>query len=82
MKGVDVNANESDGWTALHHICRNYPHENMINIIQLLIEKGVDASLETKTGNTALEILNLYYSQKNKSKLVKIMIDAILKNTK
>lgn len=61
-KGVDVNARDNKGATALHSAA---PRENKINVVKLLIAEGADInardnegdsplSVALKTGNTAV----------------------------
>ena len=46
-KYVHINEKSSDGWAALHYLCKNYPHENPIELVNLLIENGIDINAKT-----------------------------------
>ena len=46
--GVDVNPQDSDGWTALHFACQNYD----IEICQLLIDNKASIDIKDSEGST------------------------------
>ena len=48
-EGVDVNAKEKDGWTALM-----YAAGGSLNIVKLLIESGANVNMKDENGWTAL----------------------------
>jgi uncharacterized protein len=48
--GVDINAKEAKGWTALHFAVQSF----LPDIIQLLIEKGANVNIQDNYGNTPL----------------------------
>ncbi len=55
--GAEINATDSDGWTALMYAAR-FQEES--GIVKLLLSKGADCSLRNKFGITALTIAVLY----------------------
>ena len=52
FEGVDVNAKDSDGWTALMYAAQ----QGHVEIVNLLLKKGADISLKNNDGNTADEL--------------------------
>jgi len=52
-----------------------YPHDNLICLVRLLIEKGVDVSVKDPEGWTLLHLLCRNYSNNNLIELVKLLID-------
>ena len=52
--GIDINQQNSEGWTVLHFASAAYPE----GLQELLIEKGADAELQTKFGRTAADLLS------------------------
>ncbi|KAK6126550.1 hypothetical protein DH2020_039718 [Rehmannia glutinosa] len=58
-KGIDVNAKDVDGYTALHCAVES----GQADLIELLVKKGVDLEARTNKGVTALQIAeSLQYS--------------------
>ncbi|MCL2175194.1 MAG: ankyrin repeat domain-containing protein [Treponema sp.] len=53
--GINVNQQNSYGWTALHFACASYPAGPQ----STLIEKGANQNLKTKFGRTAADLLAL-----------------------
>ncbi len=53
--GIDVNATDTNGWNALHNLCRYYGHKNeLIDLIKLLEENSIDMEARTNEGYSAL----------------------------
>lgn len=52
-KGADVNAQDKEGWTPLHHVCFDFV-ENL-KLAKLLINNGADVNIKNKKGETALD---------------------------
>lgn len=64
--GVDINAQDKWGCTALHHVA----YFNYDNIVKLLLEYGADYLLKNSDGDTALNL-----AEKNNSvEAIKILI--------
>jgi serine/threonine-protein phosphatase 6 regulatory ankyrin repeat subunit B len=53
-RGVDVNAPQKNGWTALHWAA----FSGNVKAAQLLLDHGANANLETDKGETALHIVS------------------------
>lgn len=53
-KGVNVNAKDREGWTALHHMCCL----SRTNIAKVLIKAGADVNAKTNAGFTPLSFAN------------------------
>ncbi|OWY98570.1 hypothetical protein PHMEG_00030633, partial [Phytophthora megakarya] len=51
-RGIDVDAHNEDGWTALH----NAVHNGHTDIILALLEGGADVGARSNNGNTALHL--------------------------
>eukprot|EP00727_Mastigamoeba_balamuthi_P005715 m51a1_g1763 putative ankyrin repeat-containing protein (789) ;mRNA; r:291588-295876 len=49
---IDVNAQDEDGWTALHHACDKWQNENWL--LLLLRNPGANANCRNRDGNTVL----------------------------
>lgn len=47
MTMINLKHKDTNGWTALHYLCRYYTHQdNLVDLVQLLIDKGVDVGAE------------------------------------
>lgn len=51
-RNIDINCQDSDGWSALHHGA----HKGCINVVQILIEHKADCKLTNNNGFTPLEL--------------------------
>ncbi len=56
---VDVNAQDKNGLTALHHLS-SCGYENIANIVKMLIENGAKVNMPTLKGRTALIEASMY----------------------
>jgi ankyrin repeat protein len=54
--GVDVNAVDGDGKTALHHATTRADEPCALELIQLLVEAGCPRAVRDKNGQTALDV--------------------------
>lgn len=72
-KWVDLNAKLPDGRNVIHLLCRYYTHDNLIDLITILIENGVIAD-QYDDGWNALNFLSSYYGHGNLVDLVKLLI--------
>lgn len=73
-KGINVNY-RNDGWSALLLLSRYYSHTNLIEIIQMLVNKNVDVNFQHENGWNALPILFQYYEHENLIDIIQILID-------
>lgn len=63
---VDVNATSpNDGMNALLKLSKNYGHDNLIQLVKPLIERGIDVNATDPDGWNALHNLCRYYGHKN-----------------
>ena len=74
-KGVKVNAKTTNGWTALHQLCRLYTNENLVEIVRLLVENGADVNAKSLKGKTALHRLCENYTNENLVEIVRLLIE-------
>lgn len=59
---VDVSARDpKDGMNALLKLSRNYGHDNLIQLVELLIERGIDVTATNTDGWNVLHNLCRYY---------------------
>lgn len=59
---VNINAlDRKDGMNALLKLSRNYQHDNLIQLVQPLIERGIDVTAIDPNGRNALHYLFRYY---------------------
>lgn len=56
---IEVNYSDGEGWNALQFLCRYYPHDNLIEIITILRERGIGTKLKLENGWSALQSANL-----------------------
>ncbi len=71
---IDVNHKDQDDWNPLHYLCRYYEHENLINLILLMIKKGINLKAKTKEGFTALTLMNQNPAASKLSKFNEIVL--------
>jgi len=74
-KKVDLNARNERGWTPLHHLCRYYRHDDLLDVIVLLKARGVNLTAETKEGHSASYLLKAvyWYPPKDRDKIIEIL---------
>jgi ankyrin repeat protein len=58
----------------LHLLCENYRHDDLIDIVRCLLEKGANIQLRDLTGATALHRLCQHFPGKNLKEIVEIFI--------
>ena len=73
-KGVDVNAKNKDGETALHYACRYLGRT--IEITELLIKNGADVNALNNNGESALMYLCCGLYCHKRKELVQLLIDS------
>lgn len=70
-EGVDINYQDSRGWTAIMHACYTYDKrdiDNSCDILELLVDKGADLSVKYNRGwDCGAIILKILYSKNKKS---------------
>lgn len=71
---IDVNYSDGEGWNALQFLCRYYPHDNLIEIINILRERGIDTKLKLENGWSALQTLCQFYPHQNLIDIIQILI--------
>jgi len=54
---VELNAIDFNKKTILHHLCEKYQNSSLVNIVQLLIEKGIDINAKDSYKETAVQHL-------------------------
>lgn len=71
--GVEINARDEEGGTALHHLAQDYFHKSGHDeVARLLIAAGADVSLEDKSGQTAWS----YAEENNREALAAVLHQA------
>jgi ankyrin repeat protein len=72
-RGLDVNAQEKDGWTSLH--CAAF--KGRVEVAQFLLDHGANATLETKEGETALHLVSQgeYDSEEHGIGIARLLLD-------
>ena len=53
--GIDLNAKDDDGWTALHFACNRGQTETVQMILKNWKEFGIDIKAQDNQGRTALD---------------------------
>ena len=71
---VDINATDpSNRMNALLKLSRNYGHDNLIELVQPLIERGIDIHATDPNGVNALHNLCQYYVHENLVDLIRLL---------
>lgn len=65
-KGVDINAQDKLGWTALHSAIWS----NKIKSVELLFKLGADVGMKTTTGDTAMSLA----AHKSNIRIIKLLV--------
>jgi ankyrin repeat protein len=55
-------------------VCQYYDKENLIDIVQLLIEKNIDVNCKQDEGWNALHLVCYYYSKSRLFDLVRLLV--------
>ena len=63
-----------NGFNALMFICRFYRSENLIDCVQLLVNRGINLEAREKDGRTALDFLCLNYKSNNLVDILLLLI--------
>ena len=56
----EINAKNSEGWTALHIACINSKAFSSIEMVDLLLKNGADPNTKNNHGNTPLHFASAY----------------------
>ena len=75
QKGTYVNIADGFGMAPLHHLCKKYQHENLIDLLRLLIENGADVNAKTKFRETPLFHLCWNYKKDNLMEIVQLFVE-------
>ena len=65
----------SNDWNVLHTVCRCYVHDDLIQIVRLLIDKGIYNNDLEECGNNALNYLCYNYPHSNLVDIIQLLID-------
>ncbi len=75
LSGIDVNAKNYEGKTALHILCQYNQNKNLIDIIQLFIDNGVDVNAEdNEHGRTVLHDTCQIYENEDLIDVLRLLI--------
>lgn len=70
---VDVHVKLEFNNTLLHTLCGYYKEENLIDLVQLLLEKGAEVNTENQFGATPLHYLSSYYKNDNQEEILQLL---------
>jgi len=56
-ESVDINTTNSSGWGPIHFLCKSYGDRDLIDMIQLLINRGANVDAKTDTRRNSLHLL-------------------------
>ncbi|KAI9557856.1 hypothetical protein GHT06_014607 [Daphnia sinensis] len=73
-RGINVNAQDTNGCNALHILCENNSNENLTSIMELLIRREIDINAKDACGNNALHVLCQFNSSGNLLDAIKVLI--------
>lgn len=76
MDLTDINAKNSQGWTALHIAAANSSIASTISTVQWLIDMGADINAPTEIGYTALHIASRNSRHNSNNDTVQLLIKA------
>ena len=72
---LDINATSPYGFNALMFLCLLHRHEDLINCVQLLVNRGINAEAKGKEGENALQLLCQNYDGKNLRDIATVLIN-------
>jgi len=79
VKGVRLDSVNSYGYSALSLLCRYYPHNFLIDCVQLLIDHEVNVDKLDRNERTALQLLSEYYKGDNLIEIASLLVSKILR---
>lgn len=74
-KGVDLNAKDSTGATAIHYLCKNYMEKDLIDLLNKFVQIGVDLGIVGPDGWTALHYVSRYYDHENLVEVIQLLTE-------
>ena len=73
--GIDLNAKDNSGWTALHMACYHGQTETVQTMLNNWKEFGIDINAQINQSQTALDLINHYnYESQESNQIRKILI--------
>ena len=73
--GIDLNAKDNSGWTALHMACCHGQTETVQTMLNNWKEFGIDINAQINQSQTALDLINHYnYESQESNQIRKILI--------
>jgi len=74
QNGINMNRSDATGKATLHLLCENYQHENLIDLVQLLIKNGADVNARCRFRQTPLFYLCWNYKKDNLMEIVQLFV--------
>jgi len=74
QKGININMADATGKTPLHHVCDVYEHENLIDLVRLLIQHGADVNARCRLRQTPLFYICWKYKKDNLMEIVQLFV--------
>ncbi len=75
-EGIDINLQDSEGWTALMFASRFSDNESSLEIVKLLIDSGADLNLQDIDGMTALMLACEPSNTNSSLEIAKLLINS------